>query len=207
MATEHEYAIIGHSRARIAFILAMIAGGVAGLCAGLIQYAAEAFAISGQAVPKLILWPITGATVFSALFLLFDRVAWRFWGIAPLIGVPNVSGNWSIIGESFDADNNPKFDWHARMIITQQYEKIHIHLKTEQSQSHSIAAAIVPEGDAGYRLIYSYRNDVKPGQGDMKSHIGHCNLLFAKNLNEAAGDYFTSGGRFSMGTMELRKDS
>jgi len=208
MAAEHEYAVIGHSRSRIGFILALIAGSIAGLAAEIARRVLVSLATAGDAsTPQLILWPVTGAAVFGVVFLLFDRIAWRVYGVAPLIGVPNIGGEWSVQGKSFDTAGQPKSDWQACMIITQHYEKIHIHLKTTQSASQSITAAIIPEGNAGYRLIYSYRNDVKPGEGDMQSHIGHCSLLFCKNLDEASGDYFTSGGRQSIGTMELKKDS
>ena len=77
-------------------------------------------------------------------------------------------------------------------------------LRTSQSGSHSISAALVPEGRR-YRLIYSYRNQPKPGEPELQTHIGHCELLFEPDLQSAEGSYFNGGGRFTHGTMNLKR--
>lgn len=91
------------------------------------------------------------------------------------------------------------------MTITQLYEKIAIQLKTQQSSSRSISAALIPEAGAGFRLIYSYQNEPRVGETELNRHIGHCELVFDPAIESADGDYFNSGGRTTFGQMELRK--
>ena len=67
------------------------------------------------------------------------------------------------------------------------------------------SAALVPEGRR-YRPIYSYRNQPKPGEPELQAHIGHCELLFETGLQSAEGNYFNGGGRFTHGTMNLKRD-
>ena len=59
----------------------------------------------------------------------------------------------------------------------------------------------------GFQLIYSYRNQPGPGEPELQSHLGHCELLFAPDLQCAEGHYFNGVGRFTHGTMTLKKGS
>lgn len=155
-------------------------------------------------LPEIVLWPITGAAVFGVMFFLFDRFGWRWRGIRSAVGVPDISGDWDLEGISYDQDHQPKWQWSGKIEITQKYEKIFVWLRTSQSGSHSISAALVPEGRR-YRLIYSYRNQPKPGEPELQTHIGHCELLFEPDLQSAEGSYFNGGGRFTHGTMNLKR--
>lgn len=206
MGDKHEYSVIGHQRARIAMIQAFIAGAVAGL----LSYGAGV--LIGQLVQSnwinptnIIYWPITGGAVFAVLFAVFDSVVWRTKWVNWLVGIPDLSGEWDVAGQSFNENNQPTFEWSGTAIITQSYEKLKLHLKTETSHSNSVTAAILPEGDNGFRLIYSYQNAPRPGNPELQRHLGHCELLFTKNLTEAEGDYFNSFSRMTHGTMKLKR--
>lgn len=204
----HEYAIVGHSRARVGLYIALASGAIASTLTFMGSYVAHQIENSGYYdVPELILWPFTAVSIFGILFIIFDAFAWKVMGLKALVGVPDISGCWQLTGQSYDIDQNPTYPWSGTIDITQKYEKICIHLRTATSSSHSVSAAIVPEGRVGYRLIYAYRNEPKPGQKELNSHIGHCELLFNPNLTEAEGSYFNSGGRFTHGTMKLERTS
>ena len=203
---EHEYSVDGHSRAKLGLYIAVFAGALASaftFLAGQVVMQIEAAGYFD--VPHLILWPFTVVSIFGFLFFLFDRFAWKLFGLKTIIGVPDISGSWRLSGQSYDVEQNPTYIWRGKIDITQNYERIFIHLRTKSSESHSVSAAIVPEGRAGFRLIYAYRNEPKPGQKELNSHIGHCELLFPLNLVSAEGSYFNSGGRFTHGTMKLKR--
>jgi len=203
----HEYSVVGHSRSRIGSYIALISGSVAG---GLTALAGLAISFLDKLgymnIPTIIVWPLTGGGVFALLFILFDRFIWRWPRFRSLVGVPDIAGVWSLSGQTYDQDNNPTFRWSGKITITQGYEKITVHLKSAQSESKSISAAIVNEGDHGYRLIYSYRNEPKPGERELQSHIGHCELLFGPDRQTAEGIYFNGLGRVTSGTMKLTRE-
>jgi len=207
MGVDHEYSVIGHKRTRIALWLAFLSGAIAGGLSVLAGLGLEQLKANGfLGVPDLVLWPVTGGAVFGIVFLIFDCVIWKIRSVSRIVGVPDISGSWIVDGQTYDENEAPTFAWEARIEITQKYEKISIHLRTKSSESRSVTAAIIPEGRAGFRLIYSYNNAPKPGQPDLKAHLGHCELLFSPELNEAEGRYFNSGGRFTHGTMKLKRN-
>ena len=203
----HEYSVVGHSRSRIGSYIAFVAGAVAGglttLAGFVISFLDE---IGYLNMPALLLWPLTGGAVFATLFVLFDRFIWRWPRFRGFVGVPDIAGGWALEGQTYDQNNNPTYQWSGKITITQGYEKITVHLKTAQSESKSISAAIVNEGDHGYRLIYSYRNEPKPGERELKTHIGHCELLFGPDGRTAEGIYFNGLGRITSGRMKLNRE-
>lgn len=203
---DHEYSVVGHSRARVGLYIAVFSGAIASALTFAIGYIAVQIENVGYYdVPDLIIWPVTAASIFGVLFFLFDKFAWKLIGLKTIVGIPDISGCWQLSGQSYDVDQNPTYPWQGQIDITQKYERIRIHLRTKTSESHSVSAAIVPEGRVGFRLIYAYRNEPKPGQKELNSHIGHCELLFDPGLRNADGSYFNSGGRFTHGTMQLER--
>lgn len=204
--SNHEYSVGGHSRSKIGMILAFISGSVAAGLTTLVGFAASYLQSRQVDLPDVIIWPVTGTVVFGILFLIFNKFIWRIQALRSVIGIPDISGSWSLRGQSYNSDNQPRYSWEGSIEITQCYEKITVSLNTSQSQSQSISAAIVNEGRNGWRLIYSYRNQPRPGESDMSAHIGHCELLFNDDLSAADGQYFNGGGRFTQGNMQIKKD-
>lgn len=201
---DHEYSVVGHSRSKVGLYVALVSGAIASGLTLAVGYIALYLESTGRfEVPELILWPFTATAIFGLLFAIFDKFAWRLIGLKALVGVPDISGRWELTGQSYDVDQNPTYPWVGTIDITQKYERISIHLRTKSSESHSVSAALVPEGRVGFRLIYAYRNEPKPGEKELNSHIGHCELLFDASLDHAEGSYFNSGGRFSHGSMKL----
>lgn len=206
MLGKHEYSIVGHRRAQIAMYQAFIAGAIAGGVSVCIGFLATLFVDLEWIEPlNVILWPLTGGAVFAVLFAIFEKIIWRKKWLNWFVGVPDLAGVWQVEGQSFDEKEKPTYQWQAEITISQSYEKLSIHLKTESSSSQSVTAAILPEGDTGFRLIYSYRNAPRPGNAELNRHLGHCELLFNKKLTQAEGDYFNSSGRTTHGTMKLER--
>jgi hypothetical protein len=202
----HEYSVIGHRRAQIAMYQAFAAGALAGILATLAGFLLDALVSVGWAQPyRWIFWPVTGVAVFGVIFAAFSSFFWKARYIRKLVGVPDLGGTWTVVGVSYDADETPTYNWEGTAIITQNYEKLTVRLDTKQSGSSSATAAVIPEGDAGYRLIYSYKNDPKPGNAELFSHFGHCEMVFASDLQTAEGKYFNGLGRGSHGTMSLKR--
>ena len=92
-----------------------------------------------------------------------------------------------------DRHNNPKLG------------QIRVGLKTAQSGSDSIAAALICDNADGYRLLYNYRNRPKIGEVNLAAHLGFAELHFAKSLQTAEGEYFNGHGRYTFGTMHLER--
>ncbi|HRX74227.1 MAG TPA: hypothetical protein P5341_09000 [Hyphomonas sp.] len=202
----HEYSVIGHRRAQIAMYQAFLAGALAGILATVTGLLLDMFVAVGWAEPhQWLLWPVTGGVVFGVIFALFTNFVWKAKYIRNLVGVPNLAGTWTVKGVTFDQDEKPQFNWEGILVITQNYEKLTVRLDTAQSGSSSATAAVIPEGDTGYRLIYSYKNDPKPGNPELFSHFGHCEMIFASDLQSAEGKYFNGLGRGTHGTMELER--
>lgn len=203
----HEYSVVGHSRSKIGSYIAFLSGGVAGLATTVAGLAVAYFEAKGWfAIPTLVVWPITGGAVFTILFILFDRFIWKWKRFTSFVGVPNISGSWKVEGLSYKEEDDLPRPWEGRITITQGYEKITVVLKTAQSGSSSVSAAIIHEGDTGYRLIYSYRNYPRPGEPELQSHLGHCSILFAPDERTAEGDYFNGLGRSTYGRMSLTRE-
>lgn len=202
----HEYSVVGHNRSKIGMIISVISGIVAGAVTAVAGFVSVFLSDMGFTIPEIIMWPITGAVVFGILFLLFDNVFWKHIRLRGIVGVPDISGTWMIEGKSFNLNTDDEYPWTGTIEITQCYEKITLFLKTKLSSAHSITAAIINEGNAGYKLIYSYRNQPKPGEVELQSHLGHCEILFAPNCATAEGQYFNGLGRATHGTMKLTKE-
>ncbi|UWR33031.1 hypothetical protein K3759_13925 [Sulfitobacter sp. W027] len=201
----HEYSVVGHSRAKIGMYISFVSGAIAGGVATAVGLVLTSLQRSGFSIPEIVLWPITGGVIFGLLFVIFDKFIWKSARLKSIVGVPDISGDWSVRALSFNPSTGDKTPWTGKLVITQCYEKITVHLSASESQSKSVSAAIVDEGSAGYRLIYSYKNQPRPGDTDMQSHLGHCDILFERTLGAAEGQYFTGLGRYRHGTMTITR--
>ncbi len=65
---DHEYSVVGHSRAKIGMLIAAVAGAVSGALGTLAGLAATYLSDRQVDVPDLILWPLTGTVIFGMLF-------------------------------------------------------------------------------------------------------------------------------------------
>ncbi|UQY33052.1 hypothetical protein K8U54_15080 [Pseudomonas fulva] len=208
MVHDHEYSLLGGvNRAVIGRYITLLASGVsAGLVFVVLTLVdlAKHFGLPAN-LPPTVMSLIGAGVVFTILYAVFSRAVWKLPWAVKLLKVPDLSGEWECTGTTLDDQGNVRFTWHAVVSITQTWDKIRVRLKTAQSSSQSITAALAYDESDGYTLLYNYRNDPRPGEPELRGHQGSANLLFSKSLDTASGDYFNGYGRPTYGQMELRK--
>jgi hypothetical protein len=206
---EHEYAILGGiNRANIGRLLTLAAAAISGLLVFTLLTlvdVAKRFNISAN-LPPTVLSLVGAASVFSALYWVFNRYLWKCTPFCIALKVPDVSGDWLCAGETIDAnDGSVERTWSAEVTILQSWDKIRVRLRTKESGSNSISAALMWDDADGYVLLYHYRNDPLVGQPELKAHRGFAELTFTKDLQSANGQYFNGFGRPTSGRMHLRR--
>lgn len=204
---KHEYAVIEGNRTSILIALAIASASIASIIAMGANWGASYLDKIGIQLPAVVLWPLTSLTVFGFLFRIFDTTSWKHKYLRDWIQVPDISGSWTVDGQSYDEKGEASYQWKATLLITQTASKISIFLKTNSSESLSNTAAVIPEGDAGFILSYSYANTPKPGEPELSPHRGFCSLRFSPKLETAEGKYFNDPtGRMTYGIMKLERN-
>lgn len=204
----HEYSVLGGvNRARIGQVLGTLAAAVSSLLVALLLAAVDLARALGfdHLVPTVLLPPIGAGLVFAVLYWLFDRHVWKLGPLSRALGVPNLAGVWRCQGQTINPDKTKGYAWEAEVVIVQTWDKIRLRLKTAQSGSSSLTAALVRDEIDGFRLLYSYRNDPRIDQSELLPHRGYAELVFGPDLQSAEGEYFNGLGRFTFGTMTLTR--
>jgi hypothetical protein len=208
MSLEHEYALLGgYNRSHVGRWLARASAAVSALAVFLLLSAvdlAKSFGINAN-LPPAVLSLVGAGMVYAALYWLFDRYAWKLGPLGRVLKVPDLSGTWSCKGISLD--RTPQHSWQGRVTIIQSWDRIRVHLDTGQSTSDSIAAALLYDAAAGYRLMYHYRNHPRLGEAELAAHHGFAELIFVPGEASATGEYFNGRGRNTFGTMKLKKET
>jgi hypothetical protein len=209
MTLDHEYVLLGGpNRAKLGHYLSGFAGAASGATVFIlltIVGIAKRFGIVQQ-IPPVVLSLASAGTIYGVLYWLFSSYVWRWPWVSRWLRVPNLSGRWRCEGQTINPDKTPSYAWKGDVTITQNWDKIRVRLKTSQSGSNSIAAALLWDDVDGYRLLYHYRNDPAISETDLKSHRGFAELVFAEDGLSASGEYFNGLGRFTFGTMKLTRE-
>ena len=204
---EHEYTMLGGiSRVKVGRYLALISSSISAGIVFIVLWAvniAQKFGLPANVPPSVMSLAGAGA-VFIVLNWLLNRYAWRWAGINGLLKVPDLSGTWVCSGVSLDAAN-PNRDWEGEITIVQSWDKIRVRLKTATSGSNSKAAALINDEADGWRLFYNYQNEPNIDQPDLKPHRGFAEILFDRSLTTGSGEYFNGYGRYTYGTMSLKR--
>lgn len=196
----HDYAIFGHNRSTIGRWLGVASIVLTGAVSSILVWLYQATNIEAFATAV-----ITPALAYFGLHYCFNKFAWK----AAFFNIPNISGMWSVSGQTLNEDGTTRYDWNAKIDIEQTWEKICITLKTAQSSSESYTATLgkKPGTRGGWILHYSYTNNPDSNQfHELNSHKGYCELVFNQRLNEGEAAYFNSNGRRTFGIMALRKE-
>src|SRR5690606_22196760 len=106
----HDYAIFGHSRISIGRWLGVISVILTGTVSSLLVWLYQATNI--QAFTTAI---VTPAAIYFLLHYLFNKYAWRI----PFFSIPDISGVWSVTGETLNDDGTTKYNWSAEIDIEQ----------------------------------------------------------------------------------------
>lgn len=206
MLTPHEYSIIGHSRSTVGRYLGAVAASIAAgsaVASGAATGIAKLLGLSDW-LSHITVVPLTAAVVYPAAHWIFDSFAWKYAG--RVLNIADISGQWKCDGTTLNDDGTVKFSWSAETTISQSWEKIHLTLRTNQSASYSVSAALIPEADGSWMLMYSYRNEPRAGEPELNAHLGYCEMRFSKSLKMADGDYFNARGRGTFGRMKLTRE-
>lgn len=206
MKLEHEYALLeGFNRASVGRWLQVGAAAISAVIVFVLLSAvdlAKRYALDVN-VPPVVMSLVGAGTVYGALYWLFSRHVWKLSAVARMLKVPNLSGTWSCEGVTLEKE--PNIDWSGTVKIVQSWDKLRIHLETEQSVSDSIAAAMLHDEAVGYRLLYHYENRPRIGATALSAHHGFAELTFAAGENSATGEYFNGRGRNTWGTFKLTR--
>jgi hypothetical protein len=205
---DHEYAVLGGvNRAKVGRYLALAAASVSGGIVFLLlalSDAAHRFGLPANLRPE-VLSMVSAGSVFGVLYWLLNRYAWRWAGIAQWLRVPNIRGEWRCRGETINADGAVQYAWHGTLTIVQSWDKLRLRLKTAQSGSNSVSAALIADDIEGCVLLYHYQNEPRIGEPELRPHRGFAEITFAKDLKSGEGEYFNGRGRNTFGRMLLAK--
>lgn len=205
---EHEYVVLGGiNRAKVGKYLTHTASIVSGLLVWLLLGLVDVARAMGISVnlPPVVLSLVGAGTVYAVLYFIFRKWIWRIPWVTSWLKVADLSGTWHCHGSPFQRPDTKATPWQGTLTITQDWDRFRVHLKTAQSASNSIVAALTTDAIEGFVLLYSYKNDPKPGEDELSAHRGFARLVFDKDLQSAEGDYFNGDGRHSSGTMTLRR--
>jgi hypothetical protein len=208
MVQEHEYSVLGGlNRAAIGRYISIAAAIIASCLVTLVLALIDLATWLGWSLtlPRLIMWPVTAGLIYAGLYWLFDRHAWKVPHLARLLKVPNLAGRWRCKGRTINPDKTPGHSWEAEIVIVQTWDRLRVRLRTAQSSSNSIAAALVYDQADGFRLLYNYKNEPKIGEPELVAHRGSAELTFTPDLQTAEGEYFNGHGRYTFGKMHLTR--
>lgn len=205
---DHEYSIVGgFNRSKVGHWIGGISVLVSSVVVTTVIFLVDIAKKLGfsNGLPELILWPIGAGTIYVALYWFFESRFWRNKYMHLALKVPDLEGTWKCTGEKLDSNGNVELVWYGSITIVQSWDYIRIYLKTDNSESDSISAALRYDRSIGFKLMYTYMNRPKAGQTQLSAHNGYAELLFDNNLQSAEGDYFNGRGRYSYGRMKLAK--
>lgn len=205
---EHEYSVMGGvNRTNVGRLLSFVASAISGgLVFGILYMVDLAKKLEWNVnAPPTLLSLVGAGTVFSVLYWVLNKWAWKWPGVGMLLKVPDVSGTWNCQGKTLAPDGSTKFDWQADVTIVQCWDKLRIRLTTKTSGSSSISAALAHDSVDGFVLLYHYRNDPRPEAVELKPHTGCAVMTIAKDLKSADGEYFNGRDRMTFGTMTWTK--
>lgn len=205
---EHEYALLGGmNRAKIGRYLGTASAAISAAIVFALLTAVDLAKRYDMPInlPPTVLSLLGAGSIFTLLYWLFDQYAWRWSTVAQLLKVPNLAGEWECIGKSLNEKGETLFDWSGVVTIVQSWDKLRLRLKTKQSGSNSIAAALSYDAADGYILLYHYHNDPNIDQPNLAPHQGYASITFAPDQKSGKGEYFNGRGRITFGTMDLRR--
>jgi len=194
----HEYSLTHHDRTKIYYFIGLIS---AVLSTGISLWLnkIDTFINVSIAAPS-------GMVVFLSVFLLFDKLIWK-WSLMYRFGIvqiPNVSGVWKgKLDSSLDDDL-----YDVVLTITQTYTKIRLRLDTATSSSKSHMATIEKVDDSRFTLRWEYfAEPTTPLNSNQFRHYGVTMTLIDGNDGDFKSTmnatYYTEMDRDTSGTIAL----
>lgn len=192
---------------------AYASGGNRGPAIGMIAVLALVVAVVGnwftEGVGLVPAWLVSAPTVagsFGLLYQLLEHSAWK-WSILHrmrLIDVPVIEGIYE--GELLSSYETTRVP--VRLCIDQTWSRLAVRFEVVSpatSTSYSVAAGLSSAGHHHARLVYTYRNQPKPGvaDDDMRDHDGTADVVIDTLSGEITGRYFNFRGR--QGSLSLQR--
>lgn len=205
---DHEYSVLGGlNRAKIGHTIGAIAAVISPLVVSLVLVMISILDYYGigDRIPRVVMWPVSAGVIYAGLYWIFAKYAWKYRPLNRLLKVPDLAGEWHCDGQTINPDKTPSFKWEGTVVITQNWDKLRIRLKTAQSGSNSIAAALFHDEVDGFRILYNYKNDPRSDQPELQPHRGFADITFNPDLKYGEGEYFNGQGRFTFGAMKLTR--
>jgi SMODS-associating 2TM, beta-strand rich effector domain len=201
----HEYTVIDHPKHKILFGIALVSGGISSLFSNHIQpWIQETFN-----APVVATYSVSVLTIFYGLYFLFNLLVWKLPLFGNVFNFPNLDGEWECSGLSTNTRLKKQFDWKGTVTIKQNWDRILITLKTNNSTSSSLSTTggIKYYAGMGYKLSYHYENNPSANSDDdLYKHEGYCILTFCDDGKTAEGCYFNNAkDRQSYGEMKLER--
>jgi len=143
---------------------------------------------------------------YGIFYAIFDKYLWRI-SVLQRIGLmklPNLNGTWKgSITSSFDT-HAIKYD--ATIEIRQSWARISINLRTQNSKSHSLTAAILMENPSNIILSYEYLNEpISRAKTTMHIHRGTARLTLICSGQVLEGEYYSGRDRQNFGALSLKQ--
>ncbi|WP_162900010.1 hypothetical protein [Halomonas sp. JS92-SW72] len=201
----HDYSIDNHPKEKILFGLAFIAITAAPILNDAVRAGLAAVeALSGIPAPPVTAIPVFG--FFIGLYQLFNQKLWKIGWVRKFLLVPDLNGEWVCKGETM-LKNGAKadFQWEGKIVVTQSWSKIRVHLQTKKSSSKSVSASIFHDKGVGYRLQYLYESDPTAAALDLNKHDGFAEILFSEDCLSGKGNYFTDQHRQTVGILSVTR--
>jgi hypothetical protein len=201
----HEYTVIDHPKHKILFGIVMVSGGISSLISNHIQPWIQ----ETLNAPIVATYSFSVLTIFYCIYFLFNLLVWKVPLFRKVFNFPNLDGEWDCSGKSTNNKLKKQFDWKGTVTIKQNWDKILITLRTNNSTSNSLSTTggIKHYAGMGYKLSYHYENNPSANSDeDLNKHEGFCILTFSEDGKTAEGCYFNNAkDRQSYGEMKLER--
>lgn len=178
---------------------------VVGICA-VVWLAALVFAGTVPASRELFAPFSLVVGVAGGLLWIFDRWMWSWPLVRLVVKRPDLRGTWKgKLDPEITAPAGQRSQIPAIVVVTQSATTLHIRQFTAESESITLAAAIIDEADEAQAVVGVYRNEPQARVRDRSPiHFGALRLKVSGD-DDLTGDYWTD--RNSKGQLALRRVS
>lgn len=139
-------------------------------------------------------------------YIIFDKYLWKMHILRKtgLVKVPDLHGTWEgYITSSFNAH---AAKYNGTIKICQNWARIIIDLRTQNSKSHSLTAAILTENQNAIVISYEYLNEPMPNaKTTMHTHRGTARLMLTPDGQTFEGAYYTGRDRQNFGVLSFSR--
>lgn len=193
----HPYAVESDEHRQVVFRLIIPTIAVAAMIIVVLNGLLELVGYDPSALVQALVSAPTALGLCGYLLAKVDDTNWRHppvrWALR--IKTPDLNGDWTVSGVSYNADWPEGHAWSARMRIRQTWSTLSLAQDADWSISVSTAASLCIDGPGGRSVLsYQYHNRPKAGAyPTMKEHDGLAEL----RLDDSGGTVRLEGEYYS----------